>query len=343
MCLILAIGYKFEDKSMQKIWLVLSKDSFVCVDNLKLIYKIADEYGINNDSITVFDDAKFDIDEVNDLSQTVSFFGERLIVIKNFDISEISEDNIQKLCNIISQSESTHFAIVLTYDDEKVINGKKYQPIMDIAREQGILHIVKEINNIYLAQTAQETAKKLGASLDKETAEFIVQNAGQDLSLIICETEKYAAACGYQKITKEIVNAVGVKTLEAKIFDIIDLICNKKPVKALTMLNILYDQGTDEIAVLAAMATAFIDMHRCKLAKKSGKTYRDVHNDFEKRSNVFRYKKAMSNAGKFSEKGLEEILTAMLKTDISLKSTPIEKRYLIDILVTDIIAKGMAG
>ena len=328
---------------MQKLWLVLSRDSFVCSDNLKVIFKIAEDNFIDSDSISVFDNAKFDIDELTDLAQTVSFFGDRLIIIKDFDIEDLSDEYTEKLCEIIKDSEGTHFAIALTYDDEKILTSKKYAPLVDLAKNQGCLHIVKEINDKYLAELAQEKAKKLGASLDKDTANHIVQNVGKNISLIMCEVEKYAAASNYEKITKEIVDEIGVKTLEAKIFDVIDLICAKKPVKALETLNTLYAQGTDEIAVLGALATSFIDIHRCKLAKKNGISYQTVHGDFEKRSNVYRYQKAMNNANKFSEKGLEDIIQLMLKTDISLKSTSIEKRHLIDILVTQIIVKGITG
>ena len=339
----MATGYKIENFDMQKLWLVLSRDVFVCADNLKIISKIAENNFIDSDSISVFDNAKFDIDEMADLAQTVSFFGDRLIIIKDFDISELNDDYIEKLCSIIADSDGTHFAIALTYDEEKIITGKKYAPLTELAKQQGVLHIVKDINNKYLAELAQDKAKKMGASLDKATAEYIVDNVGKNISFIMCEVEKYAAASNYDKITREIVDAVGVKTLEARIFDVIDLICAKKPVKALETLNTLYAQGTDEIAVLGALATSFIDIHRCKLAKKNGISYQTVHSDFEKRSNVYRYQKAMNNANKFSEKGLEEIIQLMLKTDVSLKSTSIEKRHFIDILVTQIIAKGMAG
>lgn len=343
MCLILATGYKIEDLNMQKLWLVLSGDSFVCADNLKIICKIAQDNFIDPDSISVFDNPKFDIDEMSDLAQTVSFFGDRLIIIKDFDISELSDEYIERLCDVIKDSEGTHFAITLTCEDEKLLTGKKYVPLTELAKQQGVLHIVKEINDKYLADLAQEKAKSLGSSLDKDTANYIIQNVGKNISLIMCEIEKYAAAVNYEKITREVIDLVGVKTLEARIFDVIDLICAKKPVAALETLNTLYAQGTDEIAVLGALATSFIDIHRCKLAKKSGISYQTVHSDFEKRSNVYRYQKAMNNANKFSEKGLEEIIQLMLKTDISLKSTSIEKRHLIDILVTQIIVKGMAG
>lgn len=338
----MAIGYKIEDMNMHKLWLVLSKDGFACQDNLKIILKIAEQNGIDSESISYFTSPKFDIDEMTDLAQTVSFFGDRLIVIKDFDISDLSDAYAEQLCSVISESEGTHFAIVLTYEDEKTANSKKYSALIELAKKQGMYHLVKEIDDKFLVEMAIEKAKSLDTMLDKQTAAYIVQNVGKNIGLITNEVEKYCAACNYTKIAKEDVDAIGVKTLEARIFDVIDLICNKKPVKALETLNILYSQGTDEIAVLGALAASFIDIHRCKLAKKKGLSYQTVHEDFEKRSNAYRYQKAMNNANKFSEKGLEEIISLMLKTDISLKSSSIDKRQLVDILITQIIVKGMA-
>ena len=339
----MAVGYKIEDINMHKLWLVLSKDSFACQDNLKIILKTAQQNGIDSESISYFTTSKFDMDELVDLAQTVSFFGDRLIVIKDFDISDLSDSYVEQLCSVINDSDGTHFAIVLTYEDEKTVNSKKYSQLIDMAKKQGMYHFVKEIDDKFLVDMAIEKAKSLDTSIDKQTANYIVQNVGKNIGLITNEVEKYCAACNYTKIEKEDVDAIGVKTLEARIFDVIDLICGKKPVKALETLNILYSQGTDEIAVVGALATAFIDIHRCKLAKKKGLSYQTVHDDFEKRSNAYRYQKAMNNANKFSEKALEDIIELMLKTDISLKSSSIDKRQLIDVLITQIMVKGMAA
>lgn len=338
----MAISYKIDNNELQDVWLVLSKDSFVCQDNLNIILRIAENNGIDSESITYFTSAKFNVEEMENLAQTVSFFGDRLIVIKDFNITDLSEDYIGKICDNIKDSQGTHFAIVLTYEDDKALNTKKISQLTELVKEKGVLNVVKEIDEKFLMDLIFEKAKSLDTSIDKDVARYIVQSVGKNANLIIHEIEKYSASCNYTKIDKSIVDEIGVKTLEAKIFDIIDFICDKKPVKALENLNLIYSQGTDEIAVLGALATSFIDIHRCKMAKSKGFNYKVVHNDFEKRSHEYRYQKAMANSNKFTEKGLEEIIELMLKTDLSLKSTSIEKRQLIDILVTQIIVKGMA-
>ncbi|MEG2082200.1 MAG: hypothetical protein RR011_03120, partial [Oscillospiraceae bacterium] len=269
-------------------------------------------------------------------AQTVSFFGERLIIIKDFDIADLNDTDIESLCNIIENSEETHFAVLLQCEDMKKLSAAKYNKIIELAQKTGIYHLVKDIDEKFLIDTIVSQAKKLDTEIEKDVAKRIVQNVGRDVGLLINETAKYAAACNYSTIDDDIVQKVGIKTVEASVFDIIDLICNKKPLKAIESLNKLSYLGTDEIAILGALSNSFVDIHRCKLAQSKGLGYSAVHKDFEKNSNPYRYQKAMANSGKFSLESLNEILKLLLDTDIAM-----DKKQALGILTTQIIAKGM--
>lgn len=342
MCLILGTDYKITDDNLKKIWLIISNDNFVCKENLNAVLKTAQKNGIDSQSISFFNNAKFSLDEFEDLASTVSFFGERLIVITDFDLAELTDEYIDKICQVIENSQGTYFAIALYSQDGKTPNLKKFAKLKELAQSQGLLHIVDRIDDKYLSDMIVKKAKSLDCSVDKQTAMYIIQCVGRDIGLLQNETEKYAAYCNYTVIDKEVVDLVGVKTLEAKIFDVIGYICDKKAIKALETINTLYALGTDEIAVLGALASSFIDMYRCKIAKKKGVSIQQVHSDFEKKSNIYRYQKALANSNKFSEKSLEEILSLMLSCDLALKSSGIDKRQIIDSLVTQIIVKGNA-
>lgn len=341
MCITLATSYKLSEQDFKKFWLILSKDAFVCSDNLSIILKISEKNSIEEDSISTFSGAKIDFDAIEDLSRTVSFFGERLIVIKDFDITAIADADVDRLCDVIENAENTHFALTLTYDDDKKISAKKYSRITELAKKEGIYHLVKDIDEKYLCDMIISKAKELDTILSKEVAKIIVQNVGKNVGLLIHETEKYAAACNYTTIEIELVNTIGTKTLEASVFDIIDLICAKKPVKAIETLNKLFYMEADEVAIVGALSSSFVDMHRCKLAQAKDLGYTVVHGDFEKSSNPYRYQKAMSNSGKFSLNGLEGILKLLLDTDIALKSSNTNKKQSLSVLVTQIIAKGI--
>ena len=337
----MAVGYKITDKELKRLWLVLSKDSFVCNENLSIIERICRKNGIDDDSMSYFTAGKTDWDEVYDLVLTPSFFGERLIVIRDGDITALTEDDFSKLEKLIEECDGNRLAIVLTYEDDKKLKAKKYDRLFEKVKKYGMLHFVQEINERYLEEMIVSHAKKQGAELPKDVSRKIVENIGKDVGLLINEVDKYCAAAEYDLITYEIVDRIGVKTVEASVFDMIDLICRKKPVKAIEKLNNLFELRTDEIAILGAMTTSFVDMHRCKMAQSQRKDYNQVQKDFEKNANSYRYKKAMNNASNFSLSSLEEILALLMKTDISMKSSAGDKKQMLYVLITQIIAKGI--
>ena len=337
----MAVGYKITDKDFRRLWFVLSKDSFVCSENLTVIEQICRKNGIDDDSISYFSVGKIDWDEIYDLVFTPSFFGERLIVIKDGDITSINDDDFAKLEQLIEECDGNRLAVVLTYEDDKKLKAKKYDRLFEKVKKHGLLHYVQEINERYLEEMIVSHAKKQGTELPKEVSRKIVENIGKDVGLLINEVDKYCAASDYSQITMDIVDRLGVKTVEASVFDMIDLICRKKPVKAIEKLNNLFDLRTDEIAILGAMTSSFVDMHRCKMAQAQRKDYMTVQKDFEKNANSYRYKKAMNNAQNFSLSALEEILRLLMKSDIAMKSTAQDKKQMLYVLTTQIIAKGV--
>ena len=321
-------------------WCVLSKDAFVCNENLHIIENICRKNGIDEDSFSYFPINKIDWQEVYDLVRTPSFFGERLIVINDGDIMALSDDDLDKLTGLVSDFYGNRLAIILTYEDDKKIKAKKYDKFFSAVKKSGMLHLVEKIDEKYLEEMIISHAKKQDTVLSKDIARKIVDNIGKDVGLLVNEIDKYCARCSYTEITMDVVDKIGVKTVEASVFDMIDLICRKKPVKAIEKLKNLFELRTDEIAILGAMISGFVDMHRCKVAQSQRMTHAQVHKDFENKANPYRYQKAMNNATNFSLASLEEILQMLMKADIAMKSSAQDKKQMLYVLTTQIIMKG---
>lgn len=336
----MAVSYKITDRDFKNLWFVLSKDAFVAKENQHIIEQICKRNGIDEDSISYFPISKIDWQEVYDLVMTPSFFGERLIVINDGDITSLNDDDLEKLTELMSDFYGNRIAVVLTYEDDRKLKAKKYEKLFAAAKKAGMFHFVEKIDEKYLEEMIVSHAKKMGTELPKNIARKIVENIGKDVGLLVNETEKYCAASDYTEITMDIVDRIGVKTVEASVFDMIDLICRKKPVKAVEKLNSLFEMRTDEISILGAMVSGFVDMHRCKAAQQKRISYSQVHKDFESKANIYRYQKAMNNAQNFSLSALEEILQLLMKADIAMKSTAQDKNQMLYVLVTQIIMKG---
>lgn len=336
----MASSYRISDKNLKKVWLVLSKDAFAATENLHIIENICRKNGIDYDSTSYFEIGKFDWNDAAELAGTPSFFGERLIVVEGGDITALNEEDFKGITRLIDSLTSNHRALIFTYEDEKKLKAKKYETLFTLVKNSGLYHFIGDIDEKYLQEMIISRAKSLSTELPKDVAKKIVENIGKDVGLISNEVDKYCAACGYTEITAEIVDRIGVKSVEASVFDMIDLICRKRPAKAIEKLNNLFALRTDEMAILGALTSGFVDMHRCKAGEAKRLSYTRVNKDFEKSAKPYRYQKAMSNASKFSLSALEEILQLLMKADIAAKSSRADKKQMLYVLTAQIISKG---
>ncbi len=332
-------GYKIKDKELKRAWLVLSEDSFIGQENLKIILNIAKKYNIDDESIINYSIKKPDFNKLLDESQTVGFFGDKLIVLKYYNLLDFNDEEINSLAEIIRNSESTHFAFIFTLNDMKKASLKKYSKFYEAVREDGITLIVDKIDDKFIEELILERCKINKTEISKQTARIIINQTAKDIGIIINEIDKLCAASNYTEIDADLLNEMLSKTLEGSVFDIVDLICKKNIVKALEKLNILFHNKADEIGILAALSSAFVDMHRSKLAQLRGLNHNNVHKDFESKSNAYRYQKAMNNQRAFTKEKLEEILNLLLKADLAFKSTSVDKKEYLSVLIARIMAK----
>ena len=334
----MALSFKLTDKKMYRVWGVFSEDTFVCKDNLSIIKNICSADGIDDDSISYFELGKFDWDDLKEIIETPSFFGERLVVVEAKDIVRAVDDDIAHLTDLCKSIQFNHLRLICPYSDVKKIKNKKFAPLLDAVKQNGLLHFIDVIDEKYLVQMIIERAEASGAKISKQVAEKIVMNTGKDVGLIQNEVDKYCAAANYGEITAETVDLIGIKTVEASVFDMIGLICSDRQSKAVEKLNSLFEMKTDETAIIGALESSFVDINRCKNARNKKINYQTVNKDIDNRPNPYKYQKAMGYSQKFSQTNLEKILKLLLDTDIKIKSSAIDKKQIVYVTVAQIMS-----
>ncbi len=333
-------GYKIKEKELKKIWFVLSQDNYICFENFKIIKSICEKNNIDEDSITVYSQKKPDFDEILDLTNTVGFFGDRLIVLKDFDITSFTEEELSFLKNLVLNAQGVHFAYLFTYEEKKKIKAKKYTEFINTMSENGTSIVVEKITDNILKEVVERKCKENKTKIDTTSINLIVKGANKDIASVINETDKLCAAANYTQIDKKIIDALLIKSLEGSVFDIIDFVAQKRLVTAVERMNTLFDMQNDEVAILSVLSLSFINIHRVKLGIEKGLTYQKVYTDFENKGSDFAYQKAYGNARAFTLEGVEEILDLLLKADILFKSTSVNKKEYLLVLLAQIIAKG---
>ena len=334
----MADGILLDRDFYERLWLVTAEDPFVCEENRKLIRKICIRNGIDEDSVRTFDLKGIKWDEVRDILSSIGFFGERLVLIRG-SFTELNDENLKELTQIISEIDYNRLAVVLDVPDPKKADAKKYRSLYDTVSKRGKLFRVPKVNDRFLASYLVDRAGKMGKKLSRDLAFRIVNNVGNDLGLLSNEIDKYCFSEPSDSITARVVDGIGIKNTEASVFDIVDRICRGKVSFALKKTEDLFSLRTDEISVLSSLSTSFVDMHRCKLGRKQRKNHSDVHADFESRANRYRYQKASRNSNRFTLEALNDILHLLLDTDIRFKSasmTAADRQKRLKVLITRI-------
>ena len=116
-------------------------------------------------------------------------------------------------------------------------------------------------------------------------------------------------------MTKEIIDKVCSKTLNAKIFDMLDLILQREHVKGINMLEELLLQKEPIVKIYIMLYKQIKQMYLIKLLEKQG----DRNIDKTLSMHPFTFKKLSYSVKKYNEKQLKQILNLFDEYDEKTK------------------------
>mgnify|MGYP005802562225 FL=1 len=196
------------------------------------------------------------IDELPSLLQGVTFFGsEKLIIIKNTNLKfnvDLLED-IDKDIKVVIIEDSI---------DKRTSEYKKLSKIAECVE-------FKHLDDKQMINYIIQILKKYGITISYDNALYMQSVCGNDKTNNINELKKIVIYLGNEKqVTKEIIDKVCSKTLNAKIFDVLNLIVNKNKKEAIRMLNELLEQKESIVKIYIMLYKQVKQMYMIKLLKE---------------------------------------------------------------------------
>ncbi|MEG2770316.1 MAG: DNA polymerase III subunit delta [Oscillospiraceae bacterium] len=303
-----------------------STDDFLLDNAVKKVQKAIGTDG----EITKIDGPVPNIETLAEALGVVSFFGgRRIIILDKISPSEMTDDDVNDLCNLILNADGTLVVVTTLFKDDKAKITKKAKQIQQTAEKKGISADFVLPNQrdtfAYLTQLAQELNTKISSSAASQLVDF----CGMDLMRLKSEVEKLAALCGYTEILPEHILRISTKNIEADVFQMIDFVTTKNTKKAFEKLSQLIYLQNEPIAITAALSGSFIDMYRVKCGSEKNIGYAQVFKEMGYKGNDYRLKKALERANKYSTKQLGKIIQILFKLDIDLKSSKIDNIVLL--------------
>lgn len=289
------------------------------------------------------------VDDLADAVEALPFFAEhKCVSVSDFNVEERNETELSKLYQLLEDPPEGNTLVfwfpTLDFDGKKSAKWKKF---LKQAGAKGDLLFCGRKSDQELRKLLIREAEKAGCVLSRDNAGKIIDHAGRDLTLLLGEINKlcsYALGLkeargeeGEARITRDMIEELVAKTVETTAFLLANALTAGNYERAYRLLDELFYQNVEPIAILGALAASYVDMYRVRAALESGKPGSAPAEYGEYRGKEFRLQKAERSAKGVPQAVLRESVVLLLEADMTLKSSRLDPRVVLDQLIAKLL------
>ncbi len=178
--------------------------------------------------------------------------------------------------------------------------------------------------------------KQAQKQISSSDINYMLTIADTDMRSLVSEISKLCNYCKSDVISRNDIDAIVTKSIEANRFQIGDAFCAKNYDKVLDIVNKLYKQNVEDIVIVNLIYRAFVDMYKVKLAILCQKPLQQAASDLDIKP-AFIVSKIAKNSSLLSIEFLENAISLSKQTDVKLKSKPFNKRDVVTFYIAELI------
>lgn len=232
----------------KKVYLICGEEEY-----LKLNYKnqfIRAVAGDDTMNLGIYEGKNFDVNEVIDTAETFPFFAERRLIV--MEDTGLFKSGGEELAEYMSEiPDSTIFLFVEQNVDKR---SKMYKAV----KANGYICEISRQTEKDLSLWAARIFAKDGKKITNADMSYLIANVGTDMEVLSREIEKLISYdLNKEIISKEDIDAVCVKQLNVRIFDMVDAISVKNQKKTLDCYYELIAEKEPPMRILFMVARQF--------------------------------------------------------------------------------------
>ena len=271
----------------------------------------------------------------------------KCVILSDYDFDKADKTDFERLCSLLSEEYDTTL-LILTFDgiefDHK--KGAKEKKLMAAAQKAGGKTVLlNHRRSSELSKMLCDGASKRGCKMESSAAYHLIEIAGDDINTLINELDKLCSFVQNGQITKDIIDTVAVKSVEASVYTLTGNILACKIPEALKTVDELFFMRIEPMIILHTISSAYMEMYRVLVGKKNGLSLKEISESFGYKGKEFVLENAAANLKKMDFKKLSLSIDALIEADSALKSFSSDSRIIIEQLVIKlvyIVAKGEA-
>ena len=332
---------QIKDGNFSNVYFIYGEESYLKDFYIKKLKSKLADGAFADFNFHQYDGKNTSIDDILQDAQTLPMMSEyTFILVCDYPLDKSSEDMgaIKEFFKDIPES----CVLVFWFDNIEIDLKKsaKWKSIEGAFAKAGSSVNLEKRSENELAKLIISYAKKRNCTIDLNNARYLISIVGSDIQTIFNELDKICAFSDSKEITKDVINELAVKSLQARVYDLSKYILSANSDGAYNVLNTLFAQKEEPISILAVVSSYYIDMYRVKCAKAANKSEFEIAEYYSYKGRDFIIRNASRDCRNISIENLRDSIDVLQNADELMKSSPIDKNLLLEETVAKLLLTG---
>ena len=320
------IRRQVKEDTLARLYVVCGGEDYLKQHYAAQLCDAAVDDGFRDFNFHRFEGKELELDTLAQATDAVPLMGGRTcVLVRDFPLESLNGD--KDFLKFLQ--ELPEYVVLVFWMDTQEFHPKKYKALAEAVNAVGHIAQFNAPDEAQTLRIVAAGAKKRGCAMDRPAAQYFVECVGGDLNLLQNELDKLCAYAGGGNITREQVDAVCVKSLDAKSFDMVKAVSAGNGAIALRLLDELFRQKVAPQMLLGSLIANYVDIYRAFIALQSGKSAEAPSNLFDYKGKAFR-----QNAGRMARgmklPQVKRCLELLAQADRRLKNTGMDDRLVME-------------
>ena len=301
------------------LYVLYGEESYLTEQYARLIARQTVDEAADAFNLHRFDGQTLSLEQLEETVEALPLMAERkAVLVRDMDVAGEDTERLIAMFSELPEDCVLVFWQMTVQPDKK----KGWQAFLKAAEKHGTVVCFDRKTPGDVVKLLVAGAKRRGCTLSPADARYMLEQAGNDLNLLLNELEKLCALATEGVITRESIDVVGTKNLEARVFDLSKAIFRGNCQQAFSLLQQLFIQREEPLAVLGALSSAYADLYRARVAQAGGGSVEALAAAFPKayKGKEFRLRNALREGSRLDTTALRKALEVLAAADRGLKT-----------------------
>jgi len=206
--------------------------------------------------------------------------------------------------------------------------AKLYKKVM----EKGTIVEITPVRGSRLIKWLSSRLAAEGKQMDKRAMEYLIACSGDNLAIIEQELHKiFLYTENVKVISLDIIKEIIGKSSKVSIFEVVDAVGDRDAARAIELIRGMLATGVPPVYIFFMIVRQFRLMLHVKDLLNEGFSEKQAASQLQLHPYAFR--KALEQSKNFSESDLKRIFKYLLQVDLSLKTSSVSPRLLLEVAV----------